>query len=157
VRLVEPADNVELRADHHGHAHVVFSFPYRADMVDAVCLMIERPQACRGQILNLGNPNNELSIAELGHLLAQEFAELVPRSRPARFEHVSALQFYGEGYDDTDQRVPDIGKARRILGWQPKVGLREMLPDILRDYIERYGARIPSQSARSPLPQASVA
>lgn len=128
-----------------------------ADMVDAVCRMVERPQACRGQILNLGNPANELSIAELGHSLAREFAELVPRSRPARFEHVSALEFYGEGYDDTDQRVPDIGKARRILDWQPKVGLREMLPGILRDYIERYGARVPSQSARSPLPQASVA
>jgi superfamily II DNA or RNA helicase len=36
VRLVEPAANVELRPDRHGHAHVVFSFPYRADIVDAV-------------------------------------------------------------------------------------------------------------------------
>ena len=36
VRLVEPAPNVELRADRHGHAHVVFAFPYRADIVDAV-------------------------------------------------------------------------------------------------------------------------
>src|SRR3954454_12129194 len=36
VRLLEPAHNVELRSDHHGHAHVVFSFPYRADIVDAV-------------------------------------------------------------------------------------------------------------------------
>ena len=36
VRLVEPAANVELRADRHGHAHVVFAFPYRADIVDAV-------------------------------------------------------------------------------------------------------------------------
>jgi SWI/SNF-related matrix-associated actin-dependent regulator 1 of chromatin subfamily A len=36
VRLVEPAQNVELRADRHGHAHVVFAFPYRADIVDAV-------------------------------------------------------------------------------------------------------------------------
>ena len=36
MRLVEPAHNVELRADHHGHAHVVFAFPYRADIVDAV-------------------------------------------------------------------------------------------------------------------------
>ncbi|MBA3406844.1 MAG: DEAD/DEAH box helicase [Solirubrobacterales bacterium] len=36
MRLVEPAHNVELRADHHGHEHVVFAFPYRADMVDAV-------------------------------------------------------------------------------------------------------------------------
>ena len=33
---MEPADNVELRADRHGHLHVVFAFPYRADIVDAV-------------------------------------------------------------------------------------------------------------------------
>src|SRR5215211_5479999 len=36
VRVVEPAHNVELRADRQGHAHVVFAFPYRADIVDAV-------------------------------------------------------------------------------------------------------------------------
>ena len=36
MRLVEPAHNVELRSDRHGHEHVVFAFPYRADMVDAV-------------------------------------------------------------------------------------------------------------------------
>ena len=36
MRLAEPADNVELRTDHHGHRHVVFAFPYRADIVDAV-------------------------------------------------------------------------------------------------------------------------
>jgi SWI/SNF-related matrix-associated actin-dependent regulator 1 of chromatin subfamily A len=36
VRLVEPAYNVELRPDRHGHEHVVFAFPYRADIVDAV-------------------------------------------------------------------------------------------------------------------------
>jgi SWI/SNF-related matrix-associated actin-dependent regulator 1 of chromatin subfamily A len=36
VRLVAPAHNVELRPDRHGHRSVVFAFPYRADMVDAV-------------------------------------------------------------------------------------------------------------------------
>ena len=36
MRVVEPAPNVELREDRHGHAHVVFAFPYRADIVDAV-------------------------------------------------------------------------------------------------------------------------
>ena len=33
---MEPAHNVELRADRHGHEHVVFAFPYRAEIVDAV-------------------------------------------------------------------------------------------------------------------------
>jgi SWI/SNF-related matrix-associated actin-dependent regulator 1 of chromatin subfamily A len=36
VRLVEPAHNVELRVDRHGHECVVFAFPYRAEVVDAV-------------------------------------------------------------------------------------------------------------------------
>jgi superfamily II DNA or RNA helicase len=36
VRLVEPAHNVELRTDRHGHESVVFAFPYRAEIVDAV-------------------------------------------------------------------------------------------------------------------------
>jgi superfamily II DNA or RNA helicase len=33
---VEPAHHVELRPDRHGHRSVVFAFPYRADIVDAV-------------------------------------------------------------------------------------------------------------------------
>lgn len=128
-----------------------------ADMVEAVCRIAERPQACRGQILNLGNPANELSIAELGALLAHEFAKLAPRAPAARFEHVSALEFYGEGYDDTEQRIPNIDKARRILGWEPRETLREMLPAILRDYIERYAEHLPPLRSHPPLPQASVA
>lgn len=122
------------------------------DMTEAVCRLVERREGCRGHIINLGNPANELSIAELSRLLAREYAELVPRAPAARFEHVSAAELYGEGYDDTEQRIPDIRKARRLLGWEPKVGLREMLPGILRDYIERYAGRVPHA-----LPQASVA
>jgi SWI/SNF-related matrix-associated actin-dependent regulator 1 of chromatin subfamily A len=36
MRLVDPAHNVELRRNAHGHDSVVFAFPYRADIVDAV-------------------------------------------------------------------------------------------------------------------------
>lgn len=36
MRLVDPAHNVELRADHMGHDSVVFAFPYRPDIVDAM-------------------------------------------------------------------------------------------------------------------------
>lgn len=128
-----------------------------SDMVEAVCRMVERREACRGQILNLGNPANELSIAELASLLSREFSALVPEARAACFEHVSAAEFYGEGYDDTAQRVPDIGKARRLLDWEPRVGLREMLPAILRDYIERYAERVPSRWSVPAIERASVA
>src|ERR1700755_1821700 len=36
MRLADPAHNVELRRNAQGHDSVVFAFPYRADIVDAV-------------------------------------------------------------------------------------------------------------------------
>jgi UDP-apiose/xylose synthase len=38
---------------------------------------------------------------------------------------VSGEEFYGQGYDDSDRRIPDIRKARRLLDWEPRFGLDE--------------------------------
>ena len=54
--------------------------------------------------------------------------------------------FYGEGYDDSDRRIPDITKARMLLGWEPKWEMREMLEATMRHFIERRAAN-PSASA----------
>lgn len=119
-----------------------------SDMVEAVCRVLERPRQSDGQIFNLGNPDNDVSIAELAQLLARAFAALRPERPPVRFQTVSAEEFYGPGYDDTQQRMPDIGKAQRLLGWKPQVSLADALPRIVRDYTERYAERV--AAARPP-------
>jgi nucleoside-diphosphate-sugar epimerase len=124
-----------------------------ADMVEAVCRVVERAKACAGQVINLGNPRNNASIAELGRALAEAFARVVPKAEPARFETVSARDFYGPGYDDTSERIPDIRKARRLLSWEPRQSLAAMLPGIVRDYVARYGESL----APRALEQASSA
>jgi UDP-apiose/xylose synthase len=112
------------------------------DMVEAVCRVVERAKPCDAQIINLGNPRNNCSILELGQALAATFERLVPGAGPARFESVSAHDFYGPGYDDTTERVPDIRKARRLLSWEPRASLAAMLPDIVHDYVVRYGEAV---------------
>lgn len=126
-----------------------------SDMVEAVSRVVARPEACRGQIFNLGNPNNNLSIAELARALAAVFAKLDPAAPTPRFETVSAEAFYGSGYDDTDERIPDIRKAQQLLGWQPTQTLSAMLPDIVADYLRRYGARIAAEATRTAVKRAS--
>jgi UDP-apiose/xylose synthase len=121
------------------------SFMAVSDMVEAVGRLIERSRLCQGQILNLGNPENDVSIADLARAIASAFAEVVPQAGVARFEQVSAADFYGAGYDDTEQRIPDISKARRLLSWQPQASLSEMLPDIVRDYVRRYAPSIAAE------------
>ena len=47
---------------------------------------------------------------------------------------VAANDFYGEGYEDSDRRIPDIDKARQLLGWEPRYELRELLELTIAHY-----------------------
>jgi UDP-apiose/xylose synthase len=114
------------------------AFMSTGDLVEAVLGIVERPEGCNGQILNLGNPANDVTIRELGERLAAAFAARVPSAPPARFRDVSAEELYGPGYDDSEERVPDIGKAKALLGWEPTATLADMLPPIVDDYVTRY-------------------
>jgi len=132
------------------------SFMAVSDMVEAVGRVIERAKPCQGQILNLGNPRNDVSIAGLARALARTFGQIAPQAGEVRFEHVTAADFYGPGYDDTQERIPDIAKARRLLSWEPQQSLDDMLPGIVQDYVQHYGPGIESQRSVAR-PQASVA
>ena len=121
------------------------SFVSIGDFVDGVVRIVERPAAARRQIVNLGHPGNDVSIRELGEALAREYARQVPAAPSARFRTVSSAEFYGEGYDDSERRLPDVEKARALLDWEPRATLRGMLPEIVADYVKRYGPLLGEQ------------
>jgi UDP-apiose/xylose synthase len=118
------------------------SFISVGDFVEAMERVIDRPAACRRQIFNLGNPANELSVRALAEALVDVYAAQVPGAPRARFRDVTAEELYGPGYDDSEQRIPDIAKASRLLSWQPTTTLEEMLPGIVDDYVARYAPRL---------------
>jgi UDP-apiose/xylose synthase len=135
------------------------SFMSTEDLAEAVCLLVERREAARGQIFNVGNPENDVSIEELAVRLAAAFHAYVPDAPAARLRVVSSREFYGEGYDDSERRVPDITKARTLLGWTPRHSLAEMVPPIVEDYLRRYSSllsRGPSAGVRSPAPGSAL-
>ncbi len=126
------------------------SFVAIEDFVEAVVGILERPAACRGEIFNLGNPANDLSIAELADQIGRAYQQQVPEAR-VHTREVTAEEFYGAGYDDCDERIPDIDKAQRLLGWTPHTPLAKMLPPIVADYRARYGPEIAAAAARAAL------
>ena len=87
------------------------SFCYVSDLVDGLYRLLFSDERYP---VNLGNPN-EMTIAE--------FAEAVRKMAGAE----SKVVFEPLPEDDPRQRRPDIGKARRLLGWEPKVVLEEGL------------------------------
>jgi UDP-apiose/xylose synthase len=116
------------------------AFTHIDDAVDAMMRMIDRPEAAKKQIFNIGNPANELSIAELARKMIAIYKEIRPELSHCEFEikSVSGREFYGEGYEDSDRRVPDITKARMLLGWEPGIGLDEGLRTTIASYVEQY-------------------
>jgi UDP-apiose/xylose synthase len=118
------------------------SFLYVDEFVDALLRIVERPERCQGQILNLGNDRNNVSIRALARALVGAFRAQRPDCALPRLRSQSAAQFYGPGYDDSAVRIPAMTKARRLLDWRPRLTLAEMLPPIVADYLLRYESRV---------------
>jgi UDP-4-amino-4-deoxy-L-arabinose formyltransferase/UDP-glucuronic acid dehydrogenase (UDP-4-keto-hexauronic acid decarboxylating) len=115
-------------------------FTYVDDGISALMKILEnRNNACRNEIINIGNPANDCSIRDLAHLLKKIFMTH-PRHRSDRVYsdiiEVSAESYYGKGYQDIAARKPSIQKARKILGWKPQIGLEEALRKTLYAFLE---------------------
>ncbi len=103
----------------HGDGRQTRSFTYVSDIVQGTILAGTHP-AAEGEVFNVGN-GAEITIAGL----AQEILELSGSASACVFQPYGEV--YGPGFVDPRRRVPDIGKARRLLGYAPQVALREGL------------------------------
>lgn len=115
-------------------------FTYIDDAVEAIVKIIGNPRRSRGHIFNIGNPANEITIADLALLMTEIWRRIVPEAceKEILIEPVPAAGFYGPGYEDSGRRLPDISKARTILGWEPRTGLETALTSTIRAFVDRY-------------------
>lgn len=95
----------------YGDGSQTRSFCYVDDLIEGIWKVLVRD--FEGPV-NLGNPD-ERSIREIAELV-QEVAN----------DRVGVI-FRPLPHDDPSQRCPDISKARQVLGWEPKVELKEGL------------------------------
>jgi UDP-4-amino-4-deoxy-L-arabinose formyltransferase/UDP-glucuronic acid dehydrogenase (UDP-4-keto-hexauronic acid decarboxylating) len=101
------------------------------DGIEALARIIDNQNdACNGQIINIGNPDNEASIRQLGEELLRQFeAHPLRGNFPpfAGFREVESKSFYGKGYQDVSHRKPSIANAKRLIDWTPTVELSETI------------------------------
>ncbi|MBJ2283425.1 bifunctional UDP-4-amino-4-deoxy-L-arabinose formyltransferase/UDP-glucuronic acid oxidase ArnA [Pseudomonas sp. MF6755] len=106
-----------------------------ADGIEALARIIDNDNdVCNGQIINIGNPENEASIRQLGEELLRQFeAHPLRHNFPpfAGFRDVESKAFYGTGYQDVAHRKPSIENAKRLLNWEPTVEMSETIGNTL--------------------------
>jgi UDP-4-amino-4-deoxy-L-arabinose formyltransferase/UDP-glucuronic acid dehydrogenase (UDP-4-keto-hexauronic acid decarboxylating) len=111
------------------------------DGIEGLVRIIEnKNDVCDGRIINLGNPDNEISIKELARMLVDMFETHPLRGHfpPfAGFQEVESRSHYGVGYQDIQHRRPSIKNAGRLLGWTPAVRLEDSVERTL-DFFLRH-------------------
>lgn len=107
----------------YGDGSQTRSFCYVDDLIEGFLRLMKTPSDFAGPI-NLGNPVEftMIELAEKVKTITGSHSKLVRKPLP---------------YDDPKQRQPDIGVAKRILGWEPKVDLEEGLLKTVK-YFENY-------------------
>jgi UDP-glucuronate decarboxylase len=108
----------------HGDGDQIRSWCYVDDIVQGILLCLEKREAM-GHVFNIGNPKGTITILSL----AQKIVDIC--------ESKSKIVFVTKTFVDVELRIPDIEKAKKILGYGPKVDLDEGLKRTIEWYKRR--------------------
>lgn len=97
----------------YGDGSQTRSFCYASDLIDGFVRLMENEKGLVGPV-NLGNP---------GEFTMLELAEAVLEVTGSK----SSIDYQPLPQDDPKQRQPDISLAKKELGWEPTIQLREGL------------------------------
>lgn len=100
-------------------------FLHVADVVQALLLLIDRPEAV-GQTFNIGS-DEEISVLELARRI------IACAKSSSTVHRLSYSEVYGPEFEDMERRVPDTTKLRNFTGWQPHRNLDDVLVDAVED------------------------
>jgi len=99
-------------------------FTYVSDVVSALTRLADHPDAV-GQVFNIGNDHEEVTILDLARRVKQQAAS------KSEIAMVPYEQAYEEGFEDMLRRVPDLSKVRALIGYEPKVGLDAIVDNVI--------------------------
>ena len=98
-------------------------FAHVKEVVHSILQLMKTP-AASGKVFNIGS-DQPWSILELAEAV---IAKVNPA---ARVEFMPYVKAYGEDFEDVRRRVPDVSRLEQAIGFKPRLGLDEILADIV--------------------------
>jgi UDP-glucose 4-epimerase len=104
----------------HGDGTQTRSMGFVSDLVNGTILAMENDRAI-GEIINIGN-DEEMSVVDSAKLIY----ELAGTTKKQKLKFIPMSDVFGK-YKDIMRRIPDLTKAKTILGYQTKYKLKESI------------------------------
>jgi nucleoside-diphosphate-sugar epimerase len=117
----------------YGNGQQTRCFAHVHDVVPTLVGLITRSTAY-GTVFNIGS-QEEISISAL----AERIIEMTGSNSTIRY--VSYEQAYPPGFEDMGRRMPDLARVQRMVGYQPRLKLDDILHDVIADLRPRLGQK----------------
>ncbi|MHB0991570.1 MAG: bifunctional UDP-4-keto-pentose/UDP-xylose synthase [Burkholderiales bacterium] len=119
------------------------AFTYIADGISAMMKIIENKDGiASGKIYNIGNPHNNHSIRDLATMMldmAKTYPEYKDSAAKVHIVETTAVDYYGKGYQDVQNRVPKIDNTMQELDWKPEFTMQQALEHVFEAYRGQVG------------------
>jgi UDP-apiose/xylose synthase len=112
-------------------------YTYIDDAAQGIISIVDNWSKCRGEILNIGNPNNETTIDGLAYLMSKSWLELTGEE-PKSPIYVDGVDLYGKGYEDSERRLFSDEKMKRLTGWEAQIDLDTTIDITVKAAKEEY-------------------
>jgi len=109
----------------HGDGSQTRSMAYVSDLSRATVMAMEEENAI-GEIINVGN-DQEMSVLESARLIHR----LSKTGNKLKLKFIPFKDIFGK-YRDIQRRIPDLGKAKRILNYTPQIKIEEAINTMIQ-------------------------
>ena len=106
----------------HGDGNQKRVFCHVLDVVDAIIKLTDNTSAI-GKVFNIGGVE-EISIKNLADLVIEVL------DSKSKLVFTPYNEIYGEEFEDMQRRVPDLTQIKKLINWEPKTNLKEIIKDI---------------------------
>lgn len=114
----------------HGSGSQTRSMTHVSDVIKGAMSAIERAQAV-GQVINIGSAE-EISVKDSAKIIIDSARRFSRRADKAKTRYVPMKKVFGD-YKEIRRRVPDLSKAKRILGYRPVTTFRDAVEITMAD------------------------
>ena len=112
------------------------TFIFIKDAVKALGAILKNQELFINQIVNIGNPKNEISIKDLAYLMRKIYKRNILSETVPEIVSIDGEKYYGSGYQDSERRIPVVDKLSSA-GWSPEVDLKNTFSLSMDYYIQK--------------------
>lgn len=114
----------------HGDGRQTRSMGYVGDVIEGTLAAIENNNAV-GEIINIGT-NEEMSVEDSAKIIIKAAKKVSYKAKNTRIKYIPMKKVFGD-YREIPRRVPDLKKAKKLLGYEPTVSFKKAVEIVVRE------------------------